>query len=108
MRGDGEGMRQQAATPDQSLHRNLISHLEAFAWPAPPNCRTRDGHLRSRSPSRSRPATERAALFEAATAVWEALYGNPAAARQKAAAALALGRGHEVDYAAAFALALVR
>jgi eukaryotic-like serine/threonine-protein kinase len=45
-------------------------------------------------------------LFEAATAVWEALYGNPAAARQKAAAALALGRGHEVDYAAAFALAL--
>jgi hypothetical protein len=45
-------------------------------------------------------------LFEAATAVWEALYGNSAAARQKAAAALALARGHDVDYAAAFALAV--
>ena len=40
------------------------------------------------------------------TAVWEALYGNPAAARQKVTTALALGRGHEVDYAAAFALAV--
>ena len=50
---------------------------------------------------------ERAGLFEAATAVWEAFYGNAAAARQSAARALALGRGgREVDYAAAFALAL--
>jgi tetratricopeptide (TPR) repeat protein len=50
---------------------------------------------------------ERAGLFEAATAVWEAFYGNAAAARQSASRALALGRGgREVDYAAAFALAL--
>jgi tetratricopeptide (TPR) repeat protein len=49
---------------------------------------------------------ERAGLFEAARAVWEAFYGNAAAARQSAARALALGRGREVDYAAAFALAL--
>jgi eukaryotic-like serine/threonine-protein kinase len=50
---------------------------------------------------------ERAALFEAATAVWEAFYGNRAAARQSASSALELGRGgREVDYAAAFALAL--
>jgi hypothetical protein len=46
-------------------------------------------------------------LFEAATAVWEAFYGNAAAARQSATRALELGRGgREVDYAAAFALAL--
>ena len=46
-------------------------------------------------------------MFEAATAVWEAFHGNAAAARQSAARALALGRGgREVDYAAAFALAL--
>ena len=51
---------------------------------------------------------ERAGLFEAATAVWEAFSGNAAAARQSAARALELGRGgREVDYAAAFALALV-
>jgi len=50
---------------------------------------------------------ERAGLFEAGTAVWEAFYGNAAAARQSATRALELGRGgREVDYAAAFALAL--
>ena len=50
---------------------------------------------------------ERAGLFQAATAVWEAFYGNAAAARQSATRALELGRGgREVDYAAAFALAL--
>ena len=50
---------------------------------------------------------ERAGLFEAATAVWEAFYGNAAAARQSAARALELGKdGREVEYAAAFALAL--
>jgi hypothetical protein len=49
---------------------------------------------------------ERAALFEAATAVWEAFYGNAATARQKATAALDLARGRDVDYAAAFALVL--
>jgi eukaryotic-like serine/threonine-protein kinase len=50
---------------------------------------------------------ERAGLFEAATAVWEEFYGNAAAARQSAARAVELGRGgREVEYAAAFALAL--
>jgi predicted Zn-dependent protease len=49
---------------------------------------------------------ERAGLFEAGRAVWEAFYGNAAAARQSASNALALGRDRNVDYAAAFALAL--
>ena len=49
---------------------------------------------------------ERAALFEAGRAVWEAFYGNAAAARQSVARALALGKGRNVEYAAAFALAL--
>ena len=48
---------------------------------------------------------ERAGLFEAGRAVWEAFYGNAAAARQSANKALELGRGRDVDYAAAFALA---
>ena len=51
---------------------------------------------------------ERAGLFEAARAVWEAFYGNAAAARQSATKALELGRGgREVDYATAFALAII-
>ena len=49
---------------------------------------------------------ERAALFEAATAVWEAFYGNRAAGREKATQALGLARGRDADYAAAFALTL--
>jgi serine/threonine protein kinase/tetratricopeptide (TPR) repeat protein len=50
---------------------------------------------------------ERAGLFEAATAVWEAFYGNAAAARQSATRALELGKGgREVEYAVALAHAL--
>ena len=77
-------------------------------WLAQASCRTRDGwpqvavQIAQKSGRR-----ERAGLFEAGTAVWEAFYGNAAAARQSATRALELGRGgREVDYAAAFALAL--
>ena len=49
---------------------------------------------------------ERAGLFVAATAVWEAFYGNAAAARQSAMQGARAYRGRHVDYAAAFALAL--
>jgi tetratricopeptide (TPR) repeat protein len=49
---------------------------------------------------------ERAAMFEAAAAVREALFGNAAAARRSATDALELATGRDVEYAAAFALAL--
>jgi tetratricopeptide (TPR) repeat protein len=45
-------------------------------------------------------------LFEAGRAVWEAFYGNAAAARQSAGKALGLGTSREIAYAASFALAL--
>ena len=108
VRGDGEGMRQQAAIARASRStEDLMSHLEALrlAGSAQLQDARRTAAIAVAIPKQSG-RLERAALFEAATAVWEALYGNPAAARQKAAAALALGRGHEVDYAAAFALAV--
>jgi hypothetical protein len=50
--------------------------------------------------------TERAAVFEAAPAVWNAFYGNMEVARQKAEAALRTFDGREVEYAAGFALGL--
>jgi serine/threonine protein kinase/tetratricopeptide (TPR) repeat protein len=87
---------------------DTISHIEALAL-------ARSGQLQDarrmaavavQIAQKSGPR-ERAGLFEAATAVWEAFYGNAAAARQSATRALDLGRGgREVDYAAAFALAL--
>jgi len=49
---------------------------------------------------------ETAAIYEAAEAVCEAHFGNGAAVKQRARAALALAKGRDVEYAAAFALAL--
>jgi len=108
LRGDAEGMRQQAAIARASRStEDLISHLEALrlAGSAQLQDARRTAAIAAAIAKQSG-RLERAALFEAATAVWEALYGNPAAARQKVTTALALGRGHEVDYAAAFALAV--
>jgi DNA-binding winged helix-turn-helix (wHTH) protein/tetratricopeptide (TPR) repeat protein len=49
---------------------------------------------------------ERAALFQAAAAVREAFFGNAGVARQNATQALAASNDREVEYGAAFALAL--
>src|SRR6185503_10587879 len=85
-----------------------ISHIEALAL-------ARSGRLQDARRMAAVPVAiaeradrrERAGLFEAGRAVWEAFYGNAAAARQGAARALEFARGgREVDYAAAFALAL--
>jgi hypothetical protein len=45
-------------------------------------------------------------IYEAAVAVCEAHFGNRAAAKQRAGTALQFGKGRDVEYAAAFALAL--
>jgi eukaryotic-like serine/threonine-protein kinase len=86
---------------------DMIAHLEALAL-------ARSGRLENARRMSAVPVEiaqrsgrrERAGLFEAATAVWEAFYGNTAIARRRATTALQLGRGREVDYAAALALAL--
>jgi len=49
---------------------------------------------------------ERAGLWEAGAAVREALYGNAPQARERSMAALELSKDREVEYGAAFALAL--
>ena len=87
---------------------DAISHIEALALARSGQLqearRMADGAVQIAQKSGRR---ERAGLFEAVTAVWEAFYGNAAAARRSATRALELGRGgREVDYAAAFALAL--
>jgi len=50
---------------------------------------------------------ERAAMFEGARAVWNALFGVRAEAQRSAASALSLFRGRDTDYGPAFALALL-
>ncbi len=49
---------------------------------------------------------ERAASYEAATALWEALFGDAAGAKRSAFSARELSKGRDVEYAAALALAL--
>ncbi len=49
---------------------------------------------------------EKAAIYQASAAVSEGHFGNQDAAKERAWAALELGKGRDVQYAAAFALAL--
>jgi tetratricopeptide (TPR) repeat protein len=49
---------------------------------------------------------ERAAIYKSAEAVCEAHFGNAAEAKRSAAAALDFAKGRDVEYSAAFALAL--
>jgi len=105
---DAELRRTATVARKSPSEEDMISHVEALALAR--SGRLQDARRMSavaveiaqRSGRR-----ERAGLFEAATAVWEGFHGNAAAARQSATRALELGRGgREVDYAAAFALAL--
>ena len=56
--------------------------------------------------SRQAAKRERAALYETGAALREAFFGNAPAARRSAMAALELSKGRDVEYGAAFALAL--
>ena len=104
---DDELARSAAVARKSPAVEDMISHLEALAL-------ARSGQLRDARRTSAVAVeiaeragrSERAGLLEAARAVWEAFYDNAAAARQSASKALALGRGPDVDYAAAFALAL--
>jgi serine/threonine protein kinase/tetratricopeptide (TPR) repeat protein len=108
LNGDAEEIKRKAELARaKPFTQDMVSHLEALEL-------ARSGRLQEARRASAvavgiatqRGQRERAALFEAATAVWEAFYGNPAAARQQATEALGLARGRDVDYAAAFALAL--
>jgi eukaryotic-like serine/threonine-protein kinase len=108
LKGTDDELRRTVAVARKSpASEDIISHLEALAFAR--SGRLHEARRRSAVPveiAQRSGRHERAGLFEAATAVWEAFYGNAAAARQSAATALKLGRGRDVDYAAAFALAL--
>jgi tetratricopeptide (TPR) repeat protein len=86
---------------------DMMSHLESLAM-------ARAGRLADAGRAiditidlaRQAGQKERAAMFEAAAADWEAFYGNAASARRRADDALALSKGRDAAYAAALALAL--
>ena len=107
LKGDKAGMEREAALghgkPDVE---DWLSQREAFVL-------AYAGHLQqarrmSRRSADLVPATQRgkAALYKAGAALWEAFFGNVPAARQSAMAALELAKDRDVEYGAAFALAL--
>jgi DNA-binding winged helix-turn-helix (wHTH) protein/Tfp pilus assembly protein PilF len=108
LRGDQSGMEREAARArERSGGENWISNKEAFAL-------AYSGHLqRARSMSHSAVSQaqqaeqrERAGLWETGAAVREAFFGNAPEAKRRALAALELSKDREVEYGAAFALAL--
>ena len=108
LRGDREGIEREAARARRrSGGDNWISNNEALALAYSGHLReARDTSRRAVAEAQQAAQRERAAQWEVAAAVREAFLGNASEARRGAAAALELSKNREVEYAAAFALAL--
>jgi tetratricopeptide (TPR) repeat protein len=108
LKGDAAGMeRQLALAQGKTELEDWISHLQALAF-------ARAGRLEAARQSARHAIDlavaggkrERAAVWETGAAVWEALYGNAAAAKRSAGHVLETAKGRHVTYAAALALAI--
>jgi tetratricopeptide (TPR) repeat protein len=108
MKGDNEQMDRAVALAKGNRHaEHWVTNSQALV-------QARSGHLqaarrlsgRAVDLARQEGEREAAAAYEAAAAVWEALYANANEARTNAMAALALTNGRDVEYAAALALGL--
>jgi tetratricopeptide (TPR) repeat protein len=108
LKGDHEQMDRAAGLArGKSGAEHWMAHEEALAL-------ARSGRLQAARRSSSRAVDlalqggerEPAASYQAARAVWDAVWGNAAEAQKNAMAALALSNGRDVQYAAALALAL--
>lgn len=108
MKGDAAGMdREVRLAAGRPGAEDWMTHSQALVLARSGQLRearkmsTRASELAQQSGQR-----ERAANYEAGATVWEAFFGDAAAARRTAAEALALSNGRDVEYAAAFALAV--
>jgi len=108
LKSDQAGMQREAALAQGNPEAaDWLSHSEALDL-------ARSGRLqlarrmsqRAVDLARQSSQQERAALFETGAATWEAFFGNEAEARRSATTALELSKARDVEYGAAFALAL--
>jgi tetratricopeptide (TPR) repeat protein len=108
LRNDQAGMdRQVALARKETGVEDLISDVQAFALAY--SGRLEEARKMSRHAvelAEGAAQREAAALYETGAAVWEALCGNAAVARRNALGALDHSKDREVEYGAAFALAL--
>ena len=108
LKDDKTGMEREAALPREKPGvDDWMSNAEAFVS-------AYSGHLEEARKMSRRPADlarkaerrDTEALYEADAAMREALFGNALAARQRAGNAVELSKSRDVEYGAAFALAL--
>jgi tetratricopeptide (TPR) repeat protein len=108
LRGDKAGMERQVARAEgESGAADWLSDQEALVLAY--SGRLQQAMRKSRRAvdlAHQAAQRERAAGWEAGPALWEAFFGNAPAARQGAMAVLELSKGRDVEYGAAFALAL--
>jgi tetratricopeptide (TPR) repeat protein/predicted Ser/Thr protein kinase len=108
LKGDKAGMEWEAALAQgKSGAEDWISDHEAFvsAYSGRLQEARRLSH-RAADLAQQAAQRDRAALDETGLALWEGFFGNAPAARRSAMAARELSKGREVEYGAAFALAL--
>ncbi len=107
LRGDDTEMERAFARAQGNEREPDVTHLKALALARSGRVQLA-GSLARRAIELTQNARqhERAAVFQAAPAVWHAFFGNVIEARRAAGMALDLSPGRDVTYAAAFALAL--
>jgi serine/threonine protein kinase/tetratricopeptide (TPR) repeat protein len=104
---DTAGMERFITKSKESPEPHVVQHAQALAVARAGQLqRARTLALAAIDAAEGRGQRETAAAYHSAVAVWEALSGNQAAARQRAATALGISNGRDVTYASGFALAL--
>jgi DNA-binding winged helix-turn-helix (wHTH) protein/predicted Zn-dependent protease len=108
LNGDQAGMERAAAmAPEEAGAEDWISDEEAFVLAYSGRLQqARKMSRRAVDLAKQAAQNERAAAYEAGAAVREAFFGDVPEARRRALAALDLSKGRDVEYGAAFALAL--
>jgi len=108
LKGDRPGMEKEAILGQgKSGAEDWISNHEAFVLAYSGRLQDADSMSRQATDLALQAAKrEMAALYQAGAAVRQALFGNSTSARPKALAALELSRDRDVEYGAAFALAV--
>jgi tetratricopeptide (TPR) repeat protein len=110
LRRDTAAMERESAHRQATLHaQGWFEHQEALTFAS--QGRLRDANRLSERAvlmARQGGLLERAALFQGARAVWNALFGVQEEAQRNAAAALSLCRSRDADYGPAFALMLLQ
>jgi len=108
LKGDEAGMeREMTRARSEPGAEDWVTHSEALVLAHSGRLqRARAMSQRAIDMARQMGDRERAALYETGEAVYEASFGHAPAARQSAKAALELSKGRDIEYGAAFALAL--